>query len=439
MKRLFSVASIAVVGWCLSPVSPAAQAPSLAWVTQGIAAEGQPAVRAVFSKTRPASAQRDLTSSKTIVVGSATGFTITATFGSSITSNSNAAALESAITTAIADYPANFSDSVNVAITFQTMSSGLGQSSTLYDPTSSYSSFLAALKATSTTIDDATAYSRLPSSSNNPVDGTPYLGVKSANLRAVGLNGNTGGQPDGTISINTALTSPGNPGTTGQYDMITVVQHEIDEVLGMGSVLPDAGAPFPTDLFRYNGSGARSFALSPSATAFLSLDATTRVVQFNNVDNGGDAGDWISNSPAQVQDAFATAGSHPRLANSELTNLDVIGYHRVTSNVFTNDPLTAGVTTIKAVHVTELRTRIQALRNRFGLTAFTYTTPTLTAGTTTIKASDILELRLALAEAYTRAGVAVPTYTDPALTAGTTIKAVHITELRNNVLALEAR
>jgi hypothetical protein len=441
MKRFLSAASVAVVVvWLLSPVSGAAQAPSLAWVSQGVAAEGQPAVRAVFSATRPASARPDLTSATTVVVGTASSFTITATFDASITSNPNAAALENAITTAIADYPANFSDNINVAITFKTMTSGLGQSSTLYFPSFSYSSFLSGLKASSSTADDATAYSRLPNSSTNPVNGSSSLGVKTANVRAVGLNGSTGGQPDGTISINTSLTTPGGPGTTGQYDMISVVQHEIDEVLGMGSVLPSSGAPFPTDLFRYNSSGARSFALSPSATAFLSIDTTTRIVQFNNVDNDADSGDWATTSSAQVQDAFGTPGSHPRLANSEMVNLDVIGYHRVSPNSFTDTPLTVGVTPIKAVHVTELRTRIQAQRTRFGLGTFNYTTSTLTAGATTIKVSDIAELRQALAEAYTAAGVAIPTYTDPALTAGaTTIKAVHITELRSAVIALEAR
>ena len=438
MKRLIPAASIAVIVWLLGPVSGAAQAPSMAWVTHGIAAEGQPAVAATFSATRPASAQPDLTSSKTIVVGSVSSFTITATFDSSITTNPNAVALENAIATAIADYPATFSDNINVAITFKTMSSGLGQSSTAYFPNYPYATFLSALKSTSSSADDSTAYSLLPDSSTNPVNGSSALGIKTANLRAVGLAASA--SPDGTISINTMLTSPGSPGTSGQYDMISVLQHEIDEVLGTGSVLPSSGAPFPADLFRYNGSGARSFAVSPSAPAFLSLDGTTRIVQFNNVNNGGDAGDWISNAPAQVQDAFATAGSHPRLGTSEIVNLDVVGYDRVGANGFTDNTLTAGVTTIKAVHINELRTRIQAQRARFGLGAFSYSTPTITASTTTVKASVISELRQALAEAYSAGGFGVPTYTDSALTAGTTtIKAVHITELRAAVVSLEAR
>ena len=441
MKRLISAVTVAAAClWVFGPVPGAAQAPSLFWVTQGISAAGEPPVRSVISATRPASAQADMTNAKTVVIGNVGGgLTVVATFDSSITSDPNAAAIENAINTAIADYASNFSNALSIPITFKEMASGLGQSVSLVG-TYAYSSFLPALKGTATTADDATAYALLPNSSTNPVDGGSDMTLTAANFNAIGVTVGTNGQPYGTISVNTSQTSPGSAGTTGSYDIISVVQHEIDEVLGMGSLLPNSGSPFPTDLFRYNGSGARSFALSPSALAYLSIDGTTRIVQFNNVNNLADAGDWATNSPAQVQDAFGTPGSHPRVANSELTNLDVIGWRRVPQNTFTDNTLTAGVTTIKAVHITELRTRIQAQRNRFGLGVFSYSTPTITASTTTIKASVIAELRQALAEAYVAGGFAVPSYTDPALTVGTTtIKAVHITELRAAVVSLEAR
>lgn len=104
---------------------------------------------------------------------------------------------------------------------------------------------------------------------------------------------------------------------------------------------------------------------------------------------------------------------------------------------FTDNTLTATSTPVKAVHLTELRTRVNALRARYNLAAFTFTTATITAGTTTILAVHITELRTALAGAYTAAGQSVPTYTDPGLAAGTTVKAVHISELRSNMQALE--
>jgi hypothetical protein len=105
---------------------------------------------------------------------------------------------------------------------------------------------------------------------------------------------------------------------------------------------------------------------------------------------------------------------------------------------FTDDVLTAGVTPIRAVHIRELRERIDSLRAQFGLAAFSWTSPTLTVATTFIRAQQIIDLRTALAQAYVAAGRTPPEYTDPDLTAGGTfMKAIHITELRAAVVALE--
>ena len=106
---------------------------------------------------------------------------------------------------------------------------------------------------------------------------------------------------------------------------------------------------------------------------------------------------------------------------------------------FTTPALTPGVDIIRAAHITELRTRVDAARARFGLVAFSYTDPTITAGTTAVKAAHIQELRTALQQAYVQAGLTPPTYTDPVLTAqATMVKAVHINEIRNAVAVLAA-
>ena len=105
---------------------------------------------------------------------------------------------------------------------------------------------------------------------------------------------------------------------------------------------------------------------------------------------------------------------------------------------FTDYPLVAGTSTIKVVHITELRTRINTLRVGCGLSNFAFTDSTLTAGSTTIQAVHVTELRTALGQAYVACGQTAPTYTDATLTAGSTvIKAVHIAELRAAVIALE--
>jgi hypothetical protein len=103
---------------------------------------------------------------------------------------------------------------------------------------------------------------------------------------------------------------------------------------------------------------------------------------------------------------------------------------------FTDDPLTPN-TFVKAVHVTELRVRIDALRAAHGLPAYGWTDPTITPQSTVVRAVHILDMRAALAAAYTAAGAVSPVYTDPGLGAGIPIRAVHIAELRAAVVALE--
>jgi hypothetical protein len=103
---------------------------------------------------------------------------------------------------------------------------------------------------------------------------------------------------------------------------------------------------------------------------------------------------------------------------------------------FTDDPLVAGVSAIKRVHVTELRARIDAVRATYGLAGFGWTDSAVVAGVTTIKAAHVTELRTALAQAYAAAGQQLPDYTDPSLTAGV-IKAIHIVQLRAALLAIE--
>jgi len=117
---------------------------------------------------------------------------------------------------------------------------------------------------------------------------------------------------------------------------------------------------------------------------------------------------------------------------------DVFIVALVNTAAFTDDPLVAGVTLVKAVHITELRARIDALRIRFGLAAYAWTDATLAAGTT-IKAVHLTQLREALEQAYTAAKQSPPTYTDPVITAqSTVIRAAHIQQLRTAVLNLEA-
>jgi RHS repeat-associated protein len=95
---------------------------------------------------------------------------------------------------------------------------------------------------------------------------------------------------------------------------------------------------------------------------------------------------------------------------------------------FTNSPLTAGVE-IKAIHITELRDAINALRARVGRGSYSWS-ESVTSGVF-IKADHILEMRTALNEAI---GAPSGGYA-AGLAQGQPILGVHIQELRDRVLA----
>lgn len=104
---------------------------------------------------------------------------------------------------------------------------------------------------------------------------------------------------------------------------------------------------------------------------------------------------------------------------------------------FTDDVLTADSSMIRAVHITELRTRVDALRARFNLPAYAWTDRALTPAVTLVRAQHIIDLRTALSDVYSAARQTPPNYADPSLGAGTTVKAAYIAELRTAVITIE--
>ena len=98
---------------------------------------------------------------------------------------------------------------------------------------------------------------------------------------------------------------------------------------------------------------------------------------------------------------------------------------------FTDDPLVARATSVKAVHIIELRTAIDAVRAARGLAGYSWADPTLAAAATRVRAAHLVDLRAALDEVYVAAARTPPFYTDAAIVArATLVKAVHLAELR---------
>jgi uncharacterized repeat protein (TIGR01451 family) len=102
-----------------------------------------------------------------------------------------------------------------------------------------------------------------------------------------------------------------------------------------------------------------------------------------------------------------------------------------TTILFADDPVVPASTLIKAVHITELRAAVNAVRAAAGLPPATFT-DAVTAGLF-IKIVHITELRSNLDEARSSLGLAAALYMGPTLAAGDTVMAAHIQDLREGV------
>jgi hypothetical protein len=278
------------------------------------------------------------------------GLVISPTFDSSITNNPDAAEIEAMINRAIAIYEALYSDPVTVFILFRystTKPNGtpIGSpnqialsNSVVYSP--SWNTYISALQADAKTADDATANASLPP---NPLSAN--IIPSSANGRALG--GDTppamfddatvavGGPYDGIVTLNSAAPYQFvRPINGSNVDAQRLTEHEIDEVLGLGSRLNGSSSNVrPQDLFSWSSSGVRN--ISASGTRYFSIDGgNTPIVNFNQAANF-DFGDWESDPCPQanpyVQNAFACRGQASDISETspEGINLDVIGYDRV--------------------------------------------------------------------------------------------------------------
>jgi hypothetical protein len=103
-----------------------------------------------------------------------------------------------------------------------------------------------------------------------------------------------------------------------------------------------------------------------------------------------------------------------------------------TTILFTDDPLVAGAagTKIKAVHLTELRTAVNAVRLLAGVGTFSFTDPVLT--NVNVKSVHVTQLRTNLDTALTALTLPTSAYTNSAA-ASTVVKAVDFQEIRTRV------
>jgi hypothetical protein len=200
-----------------------------------------------------------------------------------------------------------------------------------------WNTFISALRADARTNNDNVANASLPGSALST-----NMRPASANGRAVGLNTppamfangtvGQGGPYDGIVTLNSSKPFQfSRPVNGNSFDAQRTTEHEIDEVIGLGSRIGDNSSDLrPQDLFSWSSAGHRN--ITSSGTRYFSINGgVTNIVGFNQ-DPDGDFGDWLS-APVRrriltCRMPFSCTGQSSDIAatSPEGINLDVIGY-----------------------------------------------------------------------------------------------------------------
>lgn len=101
-----------------------------------------------------------------------------------------------------------------------------------------------------------------------------------------------------------------------------------------------------------------------------------------------------------------------------------------TAITFTDATLIVNSTAVRAIHLTELRSAVNAVRALAGFQSFPFADPVIAAQTTPIRATHVAELRSALHAARSALGMPAPSYIDPNVGPTTVIKAAHMGDVR---------
>lgn len=105
--------------------------------------------------------------------------------------------------------------------------------------------------------------------------------------------------------------------------------------------------------------------------------------------------------------------------------------------VFTDDPLRPRSTPVLALHLTELREWVQALRTRHSLAPASWAIPSIVGRSTIIRAVHVTELRTAIDEVFVAAGRLTPTYSSMAIVGrSSVVKAADLNELRAAIVEI---
>jgi hypothetical protein len=254
---------------------------------------------------------------------------------------------------------------VNINLSYQPLAPGsLGQTASSYVQ-EDYPSVVAALNASATSPDDASAYSHLQPGStysrlinhttdspNGTNSATPYVNslapvlLTRANAKALGFVGSGPGS-DAVMQFNSSAPFDFNPSdgtTSGQFDFATIAAHEIGHALGFDSIvnrleqIPSTADQLPAtilDLFRFSAASLAAGTdfidnTADSSGKFFSVNGgATSVAPFANgaiYGSGYQADHWKEFSFTGLMDPQSFPGLQRHIGAADLRAFDVIGY-----------------------------------------------------------------------------------------------------------------
>ena len=210
-----------------------------------------------------------------------------------------------------------------------------------------------------------------------------------------------------------------------------------DRDSGVGIVMADTAlqslAQMPTIASVSPGAG------STAGGTTVTITGTKFVVGGTTVAMGGVAATSVNAGSTTTLSAITPPGSAGAAVVTVTTTNGIgslAGGFTYFASLFTDDPLQAGITAPKAVHVVELRQYVNALNVRYGLLAIAWTDPVIATGATPIRAVHLTELRSALNTIYVAAGRTPPTYSTSVTAGSIAITAAAIAEIRAAVTAI---